>query len=131
MITATDVDAVLDDPAIHPPGRNRGNGHPAQHLPVTIGGDEPVPRELRRVEGLPAGRRGLEGGQAGVQPGRRGHRAAEAGMSGGWSWGMRVLRGGFGVSRRAGRYPPAHHDIAGGPVTPRIRRRPNATSPAG
>jgi hypothetical protein len=54
MITATDVDAVLDDPAIHPPGRNRGNGHPAQHLPVTIGGDEPVPRELRRVEGLPA-----------------------------------------------------------------------------
>jgi hypothetical protein len=37
------VDAVFDDPGIHPLGRNRGNCHLAQHLPVTIGGDEPLP----------------------------------------------------------------------------------------
>jgi len=30
-------------PATHPPGRNRENGRPAQHLPVAIGGDEPCP----------------------------------------------------------------------------------------
>ena len=64
-----DVDAVLDDPRVHAPGRDRGNGDPAEHPPVSIGGGEPVPRELRRVEGLPVGRRRLEAGLAGVQPG--------------------------------------------------------------
>ena len=118
-------------PRIHAPGRDRGNGDPAQHPAVSISGGEPVPGELRRVERLPIGRHRLEAGLAGVQAGLvdrqhlagvgRLHRpdddpaggvtvamAAAAGISGGWSWSMVSSAGGFGVSRqpRAGPEPP-------------------------